>query len=74
LSNEHKDKIIKNLEKSTMNKSHIENIIFHLQKKQTHGLGPFKVFINSLDKKRNLDITKYLPEYMDTFSKSNILL
>ena len=74
LSNEHKNTIIENLEKSTMNKSHIENIIFHLQKKQTHGLGPFKVFINSLDKKRNLDITKYLPEYMDTFSKSNILL
>ena len=48
------------------------HIIYHLEQESTHGLNPFKIFINTLDKQRNLNILDYLPEYKRLFGKKLI--
>jgi len=48
------------------------HIIYHLEQESTHGMNPFKVFINTLDKQRNVNILDYLPEYKRLFGKKLI--
>ena len=72
LDDESKQKIEDTLINSSLHKPHIDNILFHLKMESTHGMKPFKIFINTLDKQRNLNIKDYIPEYKELFSNDII--
>ena len=48
------------------------HIIYHLEQECTHGLNPFKIFINTLDKQRNPKYFRLPTEYKRLFGKKLI--
>ncbi len=78
LDNESKEKIKEKVKNSNLDDDRIgvgtraSHIIYHLDQEPTHGLKPFKIFINTLDKQRNVNILDYLPEYKRLFGPNLI--
>ena len=68
-----KQKLIKKIKESNIHQDFKDSIIFNLNKKSRYNINVFKRFTEILDKKRNLNVLDYLPEYDWLFGNNNLI-
>ena len=73
LPDSQKKKIENVIKSSFLHEDDKSSILFELNKKGTHDIKVFKRFTEILDKKRNVNILDYLPEYKWLFSNQMII-
>ena len=73
LSDSHKELLLKKIENADLPELWSSFLKYHINEDRKVGYGPFIKYINKLDTHRNLDIRKYLPEFVELFSQENII-
>jgi len=73
LPNIEKETLISMWKKSNIDSDYLDTLIFEISKKENYNINTFKKYTEILDKKRNLKVLDYLPEYEWLFADNKLL-